>query len=144
MLFFYDETNVRMSSDGIVRVFWRNRTRFREKNTKILFALTITYVLGTMQSDGRKLLVRCPNKPKGCWLFGNFEKITKKNRISWTLFFNKIMLLCLNRRLSAILSKKTSRRNWNGQLAVPIWIRLKICARFWSNCYENRQFFGKI
>ena len=27
-----------------------------------------------MQSDGRKLLVKCPNKPKGCWLLGNFEK----------------------------------------------------------------------
>ena len=44
---FIDETRVRISSDGIVRVFRRNGTRFLEKKTKkIEFGQMITYVLG--------------------------------------------------------------------------------------------------
>ena len=44
-----------------------------------------------------------------------FWRITEKKIISWTLFFNMIMLLCINRRLSAIYSNKTSGRYLTGQ-----------------------------
>ena len=41
------------------------------------------------------------------------------------------MLLCTNRRLSAVSSKKTSGRYWNGQ-------------QFWCNDYENRVFWENL
>ena len=67
---FTDETRVRISSDGIVRVFRRNGTRFFENN--ITYFLKTTSLMssderslmfwGAIQSDGRKLHVKCPNK----------------------------------------------------------------------------------
>ena len=60
---FTDETRVRISSDGIVRVFRRNGTRFLEKNTKNLSSDKRSPMFwGAIRSDGRKLLVKCPNK----------------------------------------------------------------------------------
>ena len=56
---FTDETRVRLSSDGIVRVFRRNGTRFLEKkHKKFEFGQSITYVLGynTIRSDANCLL----------------------------------------------------------------------------------------
>ena len=59
---FTDETRVRISSDGIVRVFRKNG-RFLEKNTKNLSSDRRSLMFwGAIQSDGRKLLVKCPNK----------------------------------------------------------------------------------
>ena len=34
---------------------------------------------GAKQSDGRKLLVKCPKESKCCRLFGNFENLRRKN-----------------------------------------------------------------
>ena len=52
---FTDETKVRITSDGIVRIFQRNGTSFLGKNTRLLF-------WGSIRSDGRKMLTKCPNK----------------------------------------------------------------------------------
>ena len=61
---FTDETRVRISSSGIFRLFRRNGTRFFE-NTKILSSDKRSLMFrGAIQSDGRKLLVKCPNKLK--------------------------------------------------------------------------------
>ena len=61
---FTDETRLRISSDGIVRVFRRNGTIFLEKkNTKNLSSNKRSLMFwGAIRSDGRKLLVKCPNK----------------------------------------------------------------------------------
>ena len=60
---FTDETRVRISSDGIVRVFRRNGTRFLEKSTKNLSSDKRSLMFwGAIRSDGLKLLVKCPNK----------------------------------------------------------------------------------
>ena len=54
---------MRISSDGIVRVFRRNGTKFLEKNTKNLSSDKRSLMFcGSIRSDGRKLLVMCPNK----------------------------------------------------------------------------------
>ena len=58
--FFTDETRVSISSDGILRVFRRYGTRFLEKilssdKRSLMFWVSI-------RSDGRKLLVKCPNR----------------------------------------------------------------------------------
>ena len=59
---FTDETRVRISSDGNVRVFRRNGTRFLE-NTKNLSSDKRSLMFwGAIRSDGRKLLFKCPNK----------------------------------------------------------------------------------
>ena len=55
------EKRVRISSDGIVRNR-RNGTRLLEKNTKYLSSDKRSIFLGAIQSDGRKLLIKCPNK----------------------------------------------------------------------------------
>ena len=127
---FADETRVRISSDGIVRVFRRNGTRFLEKNTKNLSSdKPLLMFWGAIRSDGRKLRVKCPNKLNAV---GYLEilKIYEEKMHSWTLFFSKIMLQCINRKLSIISSKKTSGRYWNGQHTVEIGILLKIYGRF--------------
>ena len=60
---FTDETRVRISSGGILRVFRRNGTRFLEKNRKNLSSDKRSLMFwDAMRSDGRKLLVKCPNK----------------------------------------------------------------------------------
>ena len=61
---FTNETTVRISSDGIFRVFRRNGTRFLEKkNTKNSSSDKRSLMFwGAIQSDVRKLLVKCPNK----------------------------------------------------------------------------------
>ena len=70
---FTGETRVRISSDGIIRVFRRNGTRFLEKNTKNLSSDKRSLMLwGAIQSDGRKLLVRVSKQAKRSRLFGNF------------------------------------------------------------------------
>ena len=60
------------------------------------------------------------------------------------LLFDKIMLLCINRRLLAIFSKKISGRFLNGWHIVQILIQLQSNGRFGNSDYKNRQFFGKI
>ena len=60
---FTHETRVRISNDGIVRVFRRNGTRFLEKNRKKLTSHKRSLMFWcAIRSDGRKLLVKCPNK----------------------------------------------------------------------------------
>ena len=61
---FTDETRLRISSDGIVRVFRRNGTRFLEKITKNLSSDKRSPLMfwGAIRSDERKLLVKCPNE----------------------------------------------------------------------------------
>ena len=60
---FTDETRVSISSDGIVRVFRRNGTRFLAKNTKNLSSDKRSFMFwGAIQSNGGELLVKCPNK----------------------------------------------------------------------------------
>ena len=60
---FTDETRVRINSGGVVRVFRRNGTRFLEKNRKSLSSDKRSLMFrGAIQSDGRKLLVKCPNE----------------------------------------------------------------------------------
>ena len=52
------------SGDGIVRIFRRNETRFLEKNTKNLSSDQQSPMFwGAIRSNGRKLLVKFPNKP---------------------------------------------------------------------------------
>ena len=118
---------------------------FLKKNTKNLSSDKRSLMFrGAIRSNGRKLLVKCPNK---LYAVGYLEILTiyEEKMHFLDIFFNKIMLLCINRRrLSAILSKKTSGRYWNDQHTVLIWVLLEIYGRFWSNDYENRQFFGKI
>ena len=138
---FTDETRVRISSDGIVRIFRRNGTRFLEKFD---FGQTITYVLGCNTIRWTEIACLVSKQAKRCRWFGNFENLRRKNAFPGPFFFSKIMLLCISRKISAVSSKKTSGRYWNGQHTVQIWILLKIYGRFWSSDYENRQFFGKI
>ena len=133
---FTNETRVRISSDGIVRVFRRNGTRFLEKNTKNLSSDKRSLMFwGAIRLNGQKLLVKCPNKLNAV---GYLEilKIYEKKCISWTLFFSKIMLQCINRRLSAISSKKTE---WPAYS--PNQKPIEVFGQFWSSDYENRQFF---
>ena len=60
---FTDETRVRISSDGIVRVFRRNGMRFLEKNTKNLSSNNRSLMFwDALRSDGSKLLVMCLRK----------------------------------------------------------------------------------
>ena len=60
---FTDEARVRIS-DGIVRFFRRNATRFLEKKitNSFDFGQTITYVLACNTIRWTKLLVKRPNK----------------------------------------------------------------------------------
>ena len=59
---FTDETRVKLTSDGIVRVFRRKITRYHENNVRNASTVrrSITY-WGAIRSDGRKMLVKCPN-----------------------------------------------------------------------------------
>ena len=54
---------------------------------------------GAIKSDGRKLLVKCPNKLNAVGYLENLKIYEEKGFISLTLFFNKIVLLCINGRL---------------------------------------------
>ena len=77
---FTDETRVRISSDGIVRVFRRNGTRFLEKNTKNLSSGKRSLMFwGAIRSDGRKLLVKCPNKLNAVGYLEIFENLRRQN-----------------------------------------------------------------
>ena len=57
-----DETRVKLTNDGIVRVFRRKNTRCHEKNVRNASTdqRSIMY-WGAIRSDGRKKLVKCPN-----------------------------------------------------------------------------------
>ena len=60
---FIDETRVRISCGGIVRVFRKNGTRSLEKTQKIRIRTNDHLCFwSAIQSYGRKLLVKCPNK----------------------------------------------------------------------------------
>ena len=103
---------------------------FSKKSTKNLSSDKRSLMFwGAIRSDGRKLLIKCPNKLNAV---GYLEiwKIYEEKMHFLDLIFSKIMLLCRNRRLSAISSKKTSGRYWNGQHTVQILILLKIYGRF--------------
>ena len=54
-----DETSVKLTSDGIVRVFRRKNTRYHEKNMRNASTdrRSIMY-WGAIRSDGRKMLVK--------------------------------------------------------------------------------------
>ena len=57
-----DFHGLKYKNDGIVRVFRGNGTRFLGKNTKNLSSDKSLMFWGAIRSDGRKLLVKCPNK----------------------------------------------------------------------------------
>ena len=53
---------VKLTSDGIVRVFRRKNTRYHEKNVRNASTDRRSIVYwGAIRSDGRKMLVKCPN-----------------------------------------------------------------------------------
>ena len=60
---FTDETRVKLTSDRIVRVFRRKNTRYHEKNVRNASTdrRSIMY-WGANPSDGRIMLVKCPNR----------------------------------------------------------------------------------
>ena len=59
---FTDEPRVKLTSDGIVRVFRRKNTRYHEKNVRNASTdrRSIMY-WDAIRSDRRKMLVKCPN-----------------------------------------------------------------------------------
>ena len=62
---------------------------------------------GTIQSNERKLLVKCPNKLNAV----GYLEILKNHEekllcISWTLFLIKIMLLCINEYYRQLFARK--------------------------------------
>ena len=59
---FTDKTRVKLTSDGTVRVSRRKNTRYHEKNVRNASTdrRSIMY-RGAIRSDGRKILVKCPN-----------------------------------------------------------------------------------
>ena len=59
---FGDETRVKLTSDGIVLVFRRKNIRYHEKNVRNASTDRRSIVYwGAIRSDGRKILVKCPN-----------------------------------------------------------------------------------
>ena len=82
-----DETNIRLSSDGIVRVFRRNRTRFLKKNTKSFCSDKLSLELwGSIQSDGQKMFVKYPNKLNAAGYFKIVKNYDEKNAFSGHYF----------------------------------------------------------
>ncbi len=60
---FTDETRMKLTSDGIVRVFRRNGTRFGEKNTRFVTTNRKSLMFwGAIRYDGVKCLVLCPDR----------------------------------------------------------------------------------
>ena len=59
---FTDETRVKLTSDGIVRVFRKKNTRYAQKNVKKVTTDRRSLMFwGAIRSDGREMLVKCPN-----------------------------------------------------------------------------------
>ena len=117
---FTDETRVRISSDGIVRIFRRNGTRFLEKNSKNLSSDKRSLMFwDAIRSDERKLLVKCPNKLNavGCL---EILKIYEEKMYFLDLIFQQDNAPVHKSKITAISSKKTSGRYWNGQHTVQI------------------------
>ena len=111
---FTDEIRVLISINESVRVcFSKNWNEISgKKNTKNLSSDKHSLMFwGAIQSNCRKLLAECPNKLYDASYLEILKNYEEK-MIFWTFFFNneKSKLLCINRRLSAIFSKKTSGR----------------------------------
>ena len=59
---FTDETRVKLTSDGSVRVFRKKNTRYAQKNVKkVTIDRRSLMFWGAIRSDGRKMLVKCPD-----------------------------------------------------------------------------------
>ena len=58
---FTDQTRVKLTSDGIVRVFRRKSTRYNENVTNASTDRRCIMYWGAIRSDGQKILVKCPN-----------------------------------------------------------------------------------
>ena len=115
-----DETRVRISSDGIVRVLRRNGTRFLEKNTNILISDKHSLMFrGAIQSDGRKLLVKCPNKLNAVAYLEILKNYEEKMHFL-DLIFQQDNAPVLKSKTIGNFFQKTSGRYWNGQHTVRI------------------------
>ena len=59
---FTDETRVKLTSDGIVRVFRKKNTRYAQKNVKNVTTdrRSLTF-WGAIRPNCRKMFVKCPN-----------------------------------------------------------------------------------
>ena len=74
----------------------KERDFLKKKNTKNLSSDKRSLMFrGAIQSDGRKLLVKCPNKLNAVGYMEILKKIRRKMHFLTIFFFNKIMLLCL-------------------------------------------------
>ena len=117
-------------------ISWKNYKRLSSDKRSPMF-------WGAIQSDGLKLLIKCPNKLNAV---GYLEILTiYEEKIHFLdIIFQKDNAPLLKSKIIGIFSKKRSGEYWIGQHTVLIWILLKIYRWFWSNDYENRQFFGRI
>ena len=144
MLFFLIKQGCASRATELLEFFEEMEWDFSKKTQKIWFRANDQLWFGVQFNH---MDANCLLSVQTSWTLSviwKFWKITKKKCISWTLFFNKIMLLCINRSLWAISSKKTSRRYWNGQHTVQIWILLKIYGDFEATITKTDSFLGKF
>ena len=76
---FADETRLKLHSDGIVRVFRRKNTRYHEKNVRNASTDRRSIMdWGAIRSDGRKMMVKCPNTLNGISCLNILNRYNKK------------------------------------------------------------------
>lgn len=76
---FTDETRIRLSSDGVVRVLRKKGTRFDEKNLRSVCKDKRSLMYwGAIRYDGRKMLIKCPNHLNSDGYIKILKKYAKK------------------------------------------------------------------
>ena len=117
---FTDETRVKLTSDGIVRVFRRKYTRYHEKIVRNASTDRRSMMYwGAIRSDGRKMLVKCPNTLNSISYLDILNRYNEKMHFPG-LVFQQDNAPVHTYQLEKFFSLKTSGKSLIGHLTVPI------------------------
>ena len=126
---FTDETRIQLSSDGAVRVFRKKNEKFLPKNTRNMVSDKRSLMFwGAVRFDGRKMLVKCPNRMKSTDYLEILQKFDEKLNIPGLIFQQDNAPI----HKSQIVGQFFEQRRWNVLEWPPYSPDLNIIENLWS------------